>query len=266
LTLEGPAAIWVPNHWQHHARSDQPGDVHSPYQYHGIPGQHWIVRCWLNLKGILWSETGWLFYEPQLPENKKDPFAGDTPIQRQRRNYGWIIAVSLVFPALVCGLGGLTVGGWQQMLVEAIDGFLIAGVVRIVVFLIFTGGINSVCHLIGRQVTLLLYEVGPDGKTRKKVCPSDGSRNVWWLAIFTFGEGYHALHHLFQRVAYHGWSKWAIDPSKWALILFEKLGWVWEVKKPPKHEVIELEVMLPPDSLIRPFSQAPDDDRTLQAA
>lgn len=60
----------------------------------------------------------------------------------------------------------------------------------------------------------------------------DLSTNCWWVALLTFGEGWHNNHHAFPRSARHGMRWWELDLSWWVLRLFEKLGWVSKVRRP----------------------------------
>jgi stearoyl-CoA desaturase (delta-9 desaturase) len=60
----------------------------------------------------------------------------------------------------------------------------------------------------------------------------DKSRNVWWLAIPSFGESWHNLHHADPTCARHGVLPGQLDSSARTIWLFEKLGWVWDVRWP----------------------------------
>lgn len=61
---------------------------------------------------------------------------------------------------------------------------------------------------------------------------ADNSTNCWWVALLTFGEGWHNNHHNFPSSARQGFKPWEIDIS-WLLLCFmQKLGWVWDCKLP----------------------------------
>ena len=102
------------------------------------------------------------------------------------------------------------------------SGVLVAGVLRVVVVLNVTWSINSICHAWGSRAR--------DSAGR----PSQrgGSRNNLLIAILSFGEGYHANHHVRPSWAYHGWKWHDVDPSKWLIALLERCGLAWDVKKP----------------------------------
>jgi stearoyl-CoA desaturase (delta-9 desaturase) len=55
---------------------------------------------------------------------------------------------------------------------------------------------------------------------------------VWWLAIPSFGESWHNLHHADPTCARHGVLKGQLDSSARTIWLFEKLGWAWDVRWP----------------------------------
>jgi stearoyl-CoA desaturase (delta-9 desaturase) len=261
LSLEGRITVWVKTHVQHHARSDKPGDGHSPFQYGGTP--------WLTLKGVLWAHMGWLFYEYTVPVREGgDRIDRDRAMQFQSRHYHWIAIATFAIPALAGGVSGLISGGWTEMLFQALDGALVAGVLRVLLLLHVTWSINSVCHLIGKQMAIETIRRNRQGKVvERKHYPSDGSRNAWWwLRLLSFGEANHALHHLFERIAYHAWGKWGLDPAKWALILLEKCGLVWNVQKPPEFTVLPTTVELPEASLITAAREARMTRKALQLA
>lgn len=243
MSAEGPPDVWLRTHRRHHVYADQPGDAHSPFQYGGTK--------WRVLKGILWSHIGWLFYKYPLPERSRpDDIDRNPTLQWLSKHYGLVMVITFALPAVIGGIDGAASGGWHGLFIGSLDGFLM-GILRVVFFLNITWCINSVSHLWGELVAVIVVT---DNKNRIYY-PSDGSRNAWWwLKILSFGEANHALHHLFQTVAFHGWSKWAIDPSKWMLIALEKIGLVKDIKRPPPHELVKVktsvQLNLPSDTFI----------------
>jgi len=87
-----------------------------------------------------------------------------------------------------------------------------------------TWSINSICHMAGRR---------PFG-TR------DRSANVWWLAVLSFGESWHNLHHADPTCARHGVKRGQIDMSARLIWLFEKFGWVHSVRWPTPQRLERL--------------------------
>jgi stearoyl-CoA desaturase (delta-9 desaturase) len=65
----------------------------------------------------------------------------------------------------------------------------------------------------------------------------DRSGNVWWLAIPSFGESWHNLHHADPTCARHGVEKGQIDISARLIAWMEKVGWAWDVRWPKKERL-----------------------------
>ncbi|MGD7217394.1 hypothetical protein ACQCSE_27990, partial [Ralstonia pseudosolanacearum] len=65
----------------------------------------------------------------------------------------------------------------------------------------------------------------------------DMSRNVWYLALVTFGEGWHNNHHAFEFSARHGLDWWQLDITFYVIKILEYLGFATDVKVPSeKHK------------------------------
>ncbi len=60
----------------------------------------------------------------------------------------------------------------------------------------------------------------------------DDSRNNFWLALLTLGEGWHNNHHHYQSRANQGFFWWEIDISYYTICLFRCFGLVWDLRKP----------------------------------
>ena len=110
------------------------------------------------------------------------------------------VMVSFGLPTLL----GFLWDGW----IGALGGFLIGGVAKVVVIQHGTFLINSACHTFGRQPY----------STR---C---SARDSFFMALFTFGEGYHNYHHEFQHDYRNGVKPWQWDPTKWLIWSFSKIG------------------------------------------
>ena len=92
--------------------------------------------------------------------------------------------------------------------------FVVYGMfVRLVYVLHTTWFVNSATHIWGYRN----YET------------SDDSRNLWWVGLLSFGEGWHNNHHAFQRGAKHGHRWWEVDFTYWTICVMEKLGLAWNV-------------------------------------
>ena len=202
MTIQGPLTQWVTDHRKHHTLSDKPGDPHSPHV--GRHGEH------RGLAGLWWAHMGWLFRTKGMERGERwgrDLYA-DRVIQRVDRMYMVWVAASVGLPFLIgAGVRGSWLGGLQAM--------MWAGLVRIFLFQHATWAINSVCHTFG---------------ARSYRTP-DESRNVWLLAIPSFGESWHNNHHAFPGSAVHGIDRRQLDPSAWTIGVLERMGLAWDVKR-----------------------------------
>jgi stearoyl-CoA desaturase (Delta-9 desaturase) len=201
MAIEGPVISWVADHRKHHAFSDQPGDPHSPHVDHGrgLGGA---------LRGLLHAHVGWLFIHTQRGRHER--YAPDLlkdPTIRWVSKWFFVWAIGGLVAAFV--LGWLIGGSFHT----ALTGLLWGGAVRILVLHHVTYSINSLCHFFGRRA----YET------------KDESRNLFWLALPSFGESWHNNHHAFPTSAQHGLKRWQIDTSAMVIALLEKLGLAWDV-------------------------------------
>ena len=201
MAIEGPVISWVADHRKHHAFSDQPGDPHSPHVDHGagVGGA---------LKGLLHAHVGWLFIHTQRGRHERyAPDLMKDPTIRWVNKYFFVWAVGGLVLAFVLGW---IIGG---SLHTALTGLLWGGAVRMLFLHHVTYSINSLCHFFGRRA----YET------------KDESRNLFWLALPSFGESWHNNHHAFPTSAEHGLRRWQIDLSAMVIRLLEKLGLAWDV-------------------------------------
>ncbi|MES1938805.1 fatty acid desaturase [Salinisphaera sp. T5B8] len=113
-------------------------------------------------------------------------------------------------PAIIVASLCFVVGGWAGL----VSGFVLSTV--LVYHATFT--INSLNHVIGKQ----------------RYLTGDDSRNNWFLALLTMGEGWHNNHHYYPSAARNGFFWWEIDTTYYLLLGFEKLGLVWDLRQPPK--------------------------------
>jgi stearoyl-CoA desaturase (delta-9 desaturase) len=62
----------------------------------------------------------------------------------------------------------------------------------------------------------------------------DDSRNSLFLALITFGEGWHNNHHHYQSSTRQGFKWWEIDITYYILRALSWTGLVWDLRAPPK--------------------------------
>jgi stearoyl-CoA desaturase (Delta-9 desaturase) len=209
LAIEGEPTQWVADHRRHHAFSDREGDPHSPWRY----GE----SIWGLTKGLLYAHVGWLFYRELSNRERFAPdLLADKDIQRIDRQFPTLVVTSVVLPGLV---GGLVTWSWQG----ALAGLFWAGLVRIALLHHVTWSINSICHVYGERP----FETR-DG---------DKASNFWPLAIPSFGESWHNLHHADPTCARHGVEKGQIDMNARLIWIFEKLGWASDVRWPKEDRL-----------------------------
>jgi stearoyl-CoA desaturase (delta-9 desaturase) len=202
LAIEGPVLNWVADHRRHHKYSDKEGDPHSPWRF----GDDWKALT----KGLLYAHVGWLFDANRTSRERFCPdLLADRDIRRISNSFIAIAAGSLLLPAVIGGLWSMS---WQG----ALTAFFWASLVRIALLHHVTWSINSICHTFGEES----FEV------------RDKSRNVSWLAIASFGESWHNLHHADPTCARHGALKGQIDPGARVIWALEKLGLVYDVRWP----------------------------------
>jgi stearoyl-CoA desaturase (delta-9 desaturase) len=204
FAIEGQPTQWVADHRRHHAFSDREGDPHSPWRF----GESF----WGLAKGLFYAHMGWLFHRDlSNPDRFAPDLVADKDIQRVDKAFLWIVAASVGLPGVI---GGLVTWSWQG----ALAGLFWAGLVRIALLHHVTWSINSVCHVYGERP----FETR-DG---------DKASNFWPLAILSFGESWHNLHHADPTCARHGVDKGQIDINARVIWIFEKLGWVSNVRWP----------------------------------
>jgi stearoyl-CoA desaturase (delta-9 desaturase) len=202
MAVEGPLLSWVSDHRRHHKYSDKEGDPHSPWRFG--------TDLKALTKGLFWAHTGWLFDGDKTSVQRFSPdWLADKDIRLVNRLFPALVVVTLLAPALIVGLWTMS---WQGALIA----LFWAGLVRISFLHHVTWSINSICHTFGKRE----FEA------------RDKSRNVAWLAVLSFGESWHNLHHADPTCARHGVFKGQVDIAARCIWFAEKLGWVWNVRWP----------------------------------
>jgi stearoyl-CoA desaturase (delta-9 desaturase) len=133
--------------------------------------------------------------------------------------------VGIVGPTI---LGGLYNHFFTELPVwqGALGGFLIAGVLRVVVVQHSTFFINSLCHTIGKR----------------PYSTKHSARDSIVMAFATFGEGYHNYHHEFQHDYRNGVKPWQWDPTKWTIWTLSKLGLASNLRRVPDSKILLAEM------------------------
>jgi sn-1 stearoyl-lipid 9-desaturase len=157
-------------------------------------------------QGFWWSHMGWMMHEvpakSEVDRLTKD-ISGD-PVYQFLDKY--FLLVQFALAGVLYLIGGLP--------------FVVWGIfVRLVLVYHCTWFVNSATHKFGYRT----YESG------------DRSTNCWWVALLTYGEGWHNNHHAFQYSARHGLQWWEIDMTWMTIRLLEILGLASKVKLAPKE-------------------------------
>jgi stearoyl-CoA desaturase (delta-9 desaturase) len=210
MAVQGPPIIWVADHRRHHAFSDKEGDPHSPWLFGTGP----VAIA----KGFWHAHMGWLFDRDITNKERFAPdLMADKDIVRVNNTFAIWTTLSLLLPGV---LGGLITWSWWG----ALTAFFWAGLVRVAILHHVTWSTNSICHMIGDRPFV----------------SRDKAANVWPLAILSFGESWHNLHHADPTCARHGVKKGQIDTSARMIWLFEKFGWVDSVRWPTPQRLAKI--------------------------
>ena len=189
---------WAAHHREHHQNSDTEDDPHSPIR-----------------RGFWWSHVGWITSKHNFSTRLErvrdlskfpelcflDRYDTLVPLLMFGALYGLGELLHLEFPAL-------GTSGWQ---------LVVWGIISTCVLFHATFTINSLAHLWGTR----------------RFQTDDHSRNNWFLAIVTFGEGWHNNHHHYQGSVRQGFRWWEYDFSYYALVVMSWLGLVWSLHPVP---------------------------------
>ncbi len=148
--------------------------------------------------GAWWAHVGWIVLG-NATHNYTQKFAKYAPDLAKDRFYIWLSSYhwvpSVVLTAILYAIGGVPLVLWGICL-------------RIVVGLHVTWLVNSATHMWGSR----------------RFATRDDSRNLWWVALLTFGEGWHNNHHAHPTSARHGLAWYEFDISWISLKLLRALG------------------------------------------
>lgn len=191
---------WAAHHRHHHRHADQPQDPHSPR--HG---------------GFWRSHMGWfLTREAFATDFSRIPDLARFPELRWLDRFDTVVPVLLAMALYALGEAlahfapALRTSGAQLL----VWGFFISTVVLFHA----TVTINSLAHRFGRR----------------RFPTQDDSRNNLWLALLTFGEGWHNNHHFFPGTVRQGFRWWEVDITWYGLRGMAALGLVSSLKPIPE--------------------------------
>jgi stearoyl-CoA desaturase (delta-9 desaturase) len=191
---------WAAQHRHHHKYSDTEEDVHSP-----VTGSFW------------WAHCGWILSKKYNSFDVKavHDLAKFPELRLLQRAYLLVpvtmgVCLYILGEYLASHAPGLHTSGAQLLIW---GGFVSTTLLYHGVFTI-----NSLAHRFG---------------TRRFDTPDD-SRNNWFLALITLGEGWHNNHHRCLSSERQGFYWWEVDIAHYVLTMFSWVGLVWDLRTPPK--------------------------------
>ncbi len=202
-TQRGPL-WWAAHHRRHHRFADQQGDPHRP------------ADGWLH------AHVGWFLGDGN--------FSTDRTRVRDWLRYPelvWLNRFDLLVPVVyAAGLYGL--GAWLSKLAPELAtsglqllvwGYFVSTVLLTHATLL----VNSAAHRWGHR----------------RFATGDESRNNAWVALLTFGEGWHNNHHRYAGSARQGFYWWQVDLTYWLLRLLAACGVIWGLRDVPRRVLAE---------------------------
>ncbi|BAB76690.1 acyl-CoA desaturase [Anabaena sp. FACHB-709] len=162
-------------------------------------------------RGFWWSHMLWILY-PRSEFFDYEIYQKYAPDLARQPFYRWLDRYFLLLQ-IPFGLMLYAIGGWS---------FVIYGVVlRAVLLWHSTWFVNSATHMWGYRT----------------FNADDNARNLWWVSIVTYGEGWHNNHHTYPNVAKAGFQWWEVDVTWWSIKLLQTLGLAKKVVLPPSQRM-----------------------------
>ncbi len=181
-------------------------------QHHAFT-EHVEKDPYSSARGFWWSHMAWMFYlKPEVFDRKV--YAKNAPDIARDPYYAFLDKYFLALQVPLA-LVLYAFGGWS---------FVIYGIfVRAVLLWHCTWLINSANHMWGYR----------------NFDSDDNSRNLWWVALLTYGEGWHNNHHTYPKMAKAGLKKWEVDPTWWIIKGLKSVGLATKVVMPPAKATMQ---------------------------
>jgi fatty-acid desaturase len=155
-------------------------------------------------EGAWWAHIGWIVCGVSM-NAETELMSRYAPDLAKDRFYVWLSKYHWI-PLVVTGLALLAIGGWSAVMWGI---FL-----RVTLGLHATWLVNSATHMWGSR----------------RFNTRDHSRNSWWVALLTGGEGWHNNHHAHPVSARHGLKWYEIDVNYYGIWLLKKLNLAKDVR------------------------------------
>ena len=225
MALQNSILHWSSDHRVHHRHVDD--NDKDPYSAR---------------KGLWFAHMGWMLREYQ--SHRYDDYSNCRDLQKdpvvmwQHKYYLPIVLVANF------GITGLL--GWMNG--DVISMILFAGVFRLFMVHHVTFFINSLAHFWGSQPY-----------TDKNTARDNGI-----LAFFTFGEGYHNYHHIFEYDYRNGIYWWQFDPTKWLIRGLSFVGLTTNLRRVPEERIEKARAAMQLQETNQRLAALPDADELLQ--
>lgn len=205
FALQNSILHWSSDHRIHHKHVDN-NDI-DPYS---------------AKKGFWYSHIGWMCREYQAHcyhdyKNVRD-LQKDAIVMWQHKYYLLLVAIMNFGVPIAFGL-------WHGNMINSL---LLVGVFRLVLNHHTTFFINSLAHIWGKQTY-----------TDKNTAKDNG-----FLALLTFGEGYHNYHHIFENDYRNGIHWWQFDPTKWLIKACHWIGLTSKLRKSPEDKIEKMRIAM----------------------
>ena len=164
-------------------------------------------------EGFWWSHMLWVLHTP-TNENWRAIRRRYTPDLEKQLFYR-VLEHTHYLGSILLAVGLYFLGGWP---------FVVWGVcVRLVATYHITWFVNSASHMWGY----------------KNFESDDLATNCWWVALLSYGEGWHNNHHAFPTSARHGMKPWEIDFSYYFIRAMKTVGLAWDLYVPSPEKMKE---------------------------
>ena len=167
------------------------------------------------LDGGIWAHMGWIITGRAMHRDRSEllPYVPDL---RKDKFHLWISKWHAI-PSIALAVLFYFIGGWPWVMWGV---FL-----RTVLSMHATWLVNSATHMWGSQ----------------RFATGDLSRNSFWVAVLTFGEGWHNNHHYAPQSARHGLKWYELDVNWYGIYTLKTIGLAWDVKRAKLAELTEIE-------------------------
>ena len=197
MAIQNSILVWCIRHRFHHR--DVYDNDKDPYS---IGRGFWFAHVGWMLRDYESGKLDWIV----VPDLERDR------VVAWQHKYYWplVLVTNIALPLLL---------GW--MVGDVWGVFLLAGVLRLVISHHVTFFINSLAHMWGSR----------------PYTDENTARDNWFLAIVTYGEGYHNFHHLFQSDYRNGIRWWQYDINKWFIASCAWMGLAKNLKRTPNFKI-----------------------------